>query len=406
MRTPSVLLIKLLIIFGFCAGCGGGGSTTGAPATGSTSTGSTGSTGAPASSGGTTITGVASKGIIKGGTVNIYATPASGDTGGKILLKTTTTDSSGRFSANIGNYSGIVLIEVSGSYTNESNESTVSISDGAPLRAVQVVGSAGQTVSMSVTPLTELATRKALSGPFLSAASINSANALVSNLFQFDIITTAPVEPAVTAISAATQAQRDYTLALAAISGLAVSAGSLNGAMDAFYRDLAATNRLSAASVTAFQQAAGAFLSDGVHNRTGITAASQALSDVGKYTGTFTLATQGSASAPITSIQMTLTLPAGVTIKKDSHGVAMVAISGVANQAAAPGINYIAPDTLKLAVISWPGFGLGQFATVTYTAEPGTIPIDSDFRVTYQKITGFDGSNDFDLTANIVAALN
>jgi len=398
MRTRYISLITLSILFIFCAGCGGGSSTTGAAPSGP----------APgaAPSTGTTITGVASKGIIRGGTVNVFATPASGDTGGKILLKTTETDSSGEFSAKIGNYAGIVLIEVSGSqvYTNESNGSKESISADAPLRAVQVVGSAGATVSVSVTPLTELATRKALTGPFLSEETIKSANALVSNLFQFDITATRPVEPAVPAINAATQAQRDYTIALAAISRLSVAAGSLNGAIDTFYHDLAATNRLSQATAGNFRQAAAAFLADSAHNLTGITATSPALSDVGKYTGSLALATQGSTSAPITSIQLTLTLPSGVTIKKDSNGAAMVAVSGVAERAAAPGINYIAP-ALNLAVVSWPGFGLGQFATVTYIAEPGIIPVDSDFKVTYQKITGFDGTNDFDIPVSIVPVL-
>jgi hypothetical protein len=391
MRTKDIFPIGLLALLVLLAGCAGGGSTTGPAAGGSTSSG-------------TTISGVASKGIIKGGTVNIYSPPASGDIRGKILLKTVKTDASGGYSANVGNYSGIVLIEASGDYTDEATGSTYSISADAPLRAVAVVGSS-ETASVTVTPLTELATRKALSGFTLTPSSVNSANALVSNLFQWDILATRPVDPGVTAINAASQAQRDYTIALAGISELAVTAGSLTGVVDSFYQDLSTNNRLSPATVASFQTAVGTFLADSARNQTGLNQKSPALSAVGSYTGVLNLVSQGDATAPITSIQLTLTLPAGVTLKRDASGAVMVAVSGVANKASAPGVNYLPPSTLNLAIISSPGFGLGQFATITYVADPGTIPAASDFLVASSHITGFDGSNDFDITASIVPVL-
>ena len=387
----ALLLFKDLAICLLIAGCGGG-STTGI---------------APAGPAQTTVTGVASKGIIKGGTVKIYAPAASGDIGGKILLATTATDNSGRFSAAIGSYKGMVLLEVSGSlvYTNEATGIKESIGEAAPLRAVVVIDNAGDAEAVTLSPLSELATRKALSGSFLTENSIRSANTLLSNLFQFDIIAVQPVEPAIPAINAATQGQRDYTIALAAIAKLAASAGSLSAVLDSFSSDLAATSRLSAGTAIGFRNAAAAFLSDSAHNQTGMTALSRALSDVGNYTGVLYLATQGGASAPIGSIQMTLVLPAGVTIKKGADGEAMVAVSGAADKAAATGKNYIEPDTLILAIISSPGFALGEFAAITYIAEPGVIPVASDFKVTYSKVTGFDGTNDFDLAYTIAPVL-
>ena len=401
MRTQYVFLIGLLALPAVMAGCGGGGSSIGGAATGGNGSGTGGT------STGTTISGVASLGVIKGGTVNVYAPPASGDLSGKILLKTTTTDASGSFSASIGTYSGPVLIEVSGDkvYTDEATGNLSSISAAAPLRAVTVVGTAGASVPVSVTPLTELATRKALNGTILTAAAVSSANALVSNLFQWDIIATRPVDPALPAVNAATQAQRDYTLALAAISELTASAGSLDLALAPLYNDLSATNRLSPASVAGFQTALAGFLADSAHNQTGITVKSPALADAGKFTGVLNLATQGVNSAPITSLQATLTLPSGVVIKKDPSGAAMVALSGVASQAAAPGINYSSPNTLILAIISSPGFGLGQFITITYVAAPGTTPVASDFTIASSKVTGFDGLNDFEIADSIVPLL-
>jgi hypothetical protein len=258
-----------------------------------------------------------------------------------------------------------------------------------------------------VTPLTELATRKAFAGTVLTASAVSAANALVSNLFQLDIIATLPVAPGVTALNAASQAQRDYTIALAGISELAVSAGSPAAVVGALFQDLSATGRLAPATVAGFQGALTSFLADHTHNQTGITVTSPALSQVGQYTGTLYLSTQslGGSVAPITSLQMTLTLPAGVTIKKDATGAALVSVSGVADHAAAPGVNYNSASTLILAIISSPGFGLGQFATITYVANPGVIPVAGDFQISGSKITGFDGSNDFDITASIVAVL-
>jgi hypothetical protein len=384
----------VLATLGLLAGCGGGGSSIGGVASTPPSTG-------------TTISGVASKGIIRGGTVNIFALPASGDLGGKILLKSVTTDSAGGYSANVGNYAGVVLIEVSGDnvYTDEATGSRASISSAAPLRAAVVVSGSGGTTAVAVTPLTELATRRAISGTTLTPAAVSSANALVSNLFQLDIIATQPVEPGVTAINAASQAQRDYTVALAGISQLAAGAGSLTAVVDTLYHDLATTDRISAATAASFQSAVTAFLADGTHNQTGITQKSPALAAAGKYTGVLYLATQGSASAPITSLQLTLTLPAGVVIKKDSLGAPLVSVSGVASRAAAPAVNYNSTDTMVLAIISSPGFGLGQFATVSYFADPGAIPVAGDFKITSSRVTGFDGANDFDIAVNVVPLL-
>ena len=59
-----------------------------------------------------------------------------------------------------------------------------------------------------------------------------------------------------------------------------------------------------------------------------------------------------------------------------------------------------------LAVISSPGFGLGQFVTIHYVAQPGSIPVAADFQVSASKITGFDGTNDFEITtASVVPVL-
>jgi hypothetical protein len=395
MRTKKPVFLGLALLFALCAGCAGGGS-------------STGPTGAAGPAAGTTIAGVASKGIIKGGKVEIFAPTASGDLTGKILLKTTSTDSSGAYSANIGSYSGVVLVEVTGSsvYTDEATGVSSSVPASAPLRAAQVIGTSGGTVTVCVTPLTELATRKALAGSVLVPAAVQAANALVSNLFQFDIVATRPVEPGVTAMNAASQDQRDYTLVLAGVSKLAASAGSVDTVLSGWYNDLAATNRLSAGSVASFQGAVTGFLADTTHNQTGVTALPTGVAQVGNFSGVLYLATQGSSTAPISSIQATVSFPAGVTVQKDAAGLPLVSVSGSAAQAAAPAVNSPTPGSVVLAVISSPGFGLGQFATIRYVAQPGSIPVAADFQVSASKITGFDGTNDFEITtATVVPVL-
>lgn len=386
----ALILITLLAAFALIAGCGGG-STTGIAQLGPTYT---------------TVTGVVSKGVIRGGTVNIYSPAPSGDITGKILLTSVTTNDQGGYSASLGSYKGIVLIEASGTYTDEATGTQLSIPEGAPLRSVAVIATAGEAKVMAVSPLTELAARKALSGTILTESSVAAANALLSNLFQFDIVATLPVPPSLPSMTGATQAQRDYTIALAAISEMAASAGSLSQVLNTFSSDLAATGRFSAPTVSSFQTATTTFLADTLHNQTGVSAPSQAILSVGYYTGTLYLATQGTASAPITSIQLTLSLPAGVTLKKGLNGEPLVSVYGAANQAAAPGKNYIEPSTLMLAVISSPGFSVGEFATVTYIAQPGVVPAASAFTVTYSKVTGFDGSNDFEIPVTVVPVLH
>jgi len=391
MRTKYLLTaVNVLLLL---AGCAGGGSSSGPIGTG------------PSQSG-TTISGYASKGIIKGGTVSVYAPAAGGDLNGKILLKPAThTDANGYYSVNLGSYSGVVVVEVSGSYTDEATGASATISDAAPLRAAQVVSGAGGALSIAVTPLTELATRKALTGTVLTASSVQSANALLSNLFQFDVVSTQPVEPGVVAMNAASQDQKNYTLTLAGISKLAASS-SVESVLTSWYSDLAATNRLSATKVNNFQAAVTSFLGDTLHNQTGVTTAPQGVTQIGNYTGTLYLATQGTSTAPIKTLTTTLTLPAGVTLKLDNAGTPLVDVSGVANHAVAPGLNYTNPNVLVLSLVSTPGFGLGQFATITYVAQPGSIPVAADFQISNTQLTGFDGTNDFIITtANVVPVL-
>jgi hypothetical protein len=137
------------------AGCGGGGG---------------GGTTAPAVS--YSVSGVASAGLIKNGTVNVYALNADGSKGS--LLKTTTTDNTGYYSANVGGYTGPVLVEAYGSYTDEATGTTMTIPSTSPLRAAP-----------ARRPATSVAVPyRCGGGRTLTAANIAAANTLVTDMFK------------------------------------------------------------------------------------------------------------------------------------------------------------------------------------------------------------------------------
>src|SRR6516165_1975831 len=98
------------------AGCGGGSSGNG-----------------PAPSSKVTVSGVASKGLIKNGTVKVYSATSNATKGA--LLATAATDSSGHYSAEVTNYAGPIIVEATGSYLDEATGQTRTIDSTAPLRA-------------------------------------------------------------------------------------------------------------------------------------------------------------------------------------------------------------------------------------------------------------------------------
>src|SRR5690349_13250287 len=139
--------LTILTALVLLAGCGGGGSTI----TGGVSTGTNGT---PAS---TIISGVAAKGILYPGKVSIYKIKSDGSkdtTFGGLLASGIPTNSRGEYIVNLGTYTGPVLVEASGDYTDEATGETKSIPETDPLRAA--LANATGTVNVSVTPLTEV----------------------------------------------------------------------------------------------------------------------------------------------------------------------------------------------------------------------------------------------------------
>jgi len=193
----AYLRLRCVLVFITCllAACGGGGD------------------GSPTAS--TTVSGVASKGPILGGNVNVYAVNADGSRG-RLLGTATTSTTDGSYQVNDLGYNGnIIVVVTEGTYVDEATGITL---PNPGLKAA--LPSATGAVKVAVTPLTDVAFKQmsSASGGF-SSANITTFNSVVSTAFGVDIIGTQPVNATdATAIAGAGQAAIDYGVALAAIS--------------------------------------------------------------------------------------------------------------------------------------------------------------------------------------------
>ena len=160
----------------------------------------------------TVITGMASKGPINKGTVKIFAV-VDGVEGAEIGHGET--DAVGKFTVDVGNFKGPVMVEVNGSFTDEVSPTTTVILKN-PLRAVFSNASTG-TNTVAVTPLTELACTKAKRlGAKLTKTAIDDANKAMATKFKLaDIVTTLPVA------GGTKTGEKEYAAACGTISQLA-----------------------------------------------------------------------------------------------------------------------------------------------------------------------------------------
>ncbi|WP_136524358.1 hypothetical protein [Geomonas ferrireducens] len=201
-------IVVLAVLCSLLAACGGGGS----------------------SSSSTTVNGVASKGPIKDGVVEVYAVNADG-TRGK-LLGTGTTGSDGTYKVQNLSYKGnLIVIVTGGTYFDEATGMA-----GVPNTVLKAaLSGATGSVNVAITPLTDVAFKQMSSaaGGF-TKANIDHSNAVVSTAFGVNIIGTQPVDvtDATKVASASSQTAVDYGVALAAISQM-VKNGDASDVKDA-----------------------------------------------------------------------------------------------------------------------------------------------------------------------------
>ncbi len=207
------------------------------------------------------LSGTAADAILTGATVSIFALDAGGSIGN--LLGTATTDANGGYSIDIGTYSGNVMVEAGGgTFTDDATGvvKTNSLTFHAAMTGV------AKSVKVAVTPLTEIAVQKAGT---LTTANIDSANTIVSNIVGggTNIISTMPAN--VLASSSSGTAEKNYGLALAAISQMVSSgtASSVSSAITSIVTDLS-DNKLDTTGAD-ISAALTTFIASG-NNQTGL----------------------------------------------------------------------------------------------------------------------------------------
>jgi len=114
---------------------------------------------------------------------------------------------------------------------------------------------------------------------------------------------------------------------------------------------------------------------------------------------TLKLSTNGAiAAGSIFGMQITVALPAGVTIKADAGGIpnaGVVSFSGGVASGASALAKYnpaagSTPGNVTMAIISNTGFGTGEIVTISCDVASGTLPVSSQFALS--GVTVFDAN--------------
>lgn len=335
----------------------------------------------------TVISGVASKGpFISGSPVKVFGVDQATGTKGAQLGTGVVSDGLGTYSVDIGTYTGPIVIEVSGTYKDEANPAQPGQVDvTTPLRAVISNAVSGTNLVM-VTPLTELAVKE-MNNTYVKA-NIDAKNAEIAAIFKLDnIITTKPVDATdATAIAAATTAQKNYSLVLAAISQLVKNTGAkLDDTLTGMSTDIAG-NVMADKSIAGFKTALFDFVTS-ANNKTGITDTATATVNIGTFKlAHLKISTSGlAAGAKIGGIDFTFNLPAGVTLPKDAQtnevSSGPIVISGVAAGVGTTSVSLatLNQQALRTYLANAQGFGAGEFVNISCTIPAGNTATAADF---------------------------
>lgn len=365
MRTSNLIIAILLLTVAALAGCGGGGST---PQT--------------------VLTGVVMAGPVAQATVTAFSVTANG-TKGDQLAAPTTTSSQGIYSINVGNYTGAVLLEVTGgSYTDEATGAPRTIA--ATLRAAVMTGSGTNVVN--VTPLTELAVQKM---PALNATAIASVNKDIGDLFKIPgITTTTPVVATGSTAATAPTAQKEYGLVLAALSQTLANQGTaatLETMLAGFAADVTLTAgqtpaSLGSAANGAYKLGMADFLVN-PRNLSGITTLANAPFNANAAKIALLRISTGTLAENVIGADFSFNLPVGASIGTTGSSTppeaaaGTVVASGVAVNGVTTGSTYAASTrTVRVLLAEANGFGAGELATVAVSLAAGSTLTETDFQ--------------------------
>jgi hypothetical protein len=271
------------------AGCGGGASDVGYTAGGSV----------------TNISGIASKGPLRGSTLTIYALNPNG-TYGAVLGTKSTTSSDGAYAASLSYAGDAIIVVTGGSYTDEATGKTVSLA--TPLRTV-VTGLTG-TTAIAVTPMTEAAAEMALAdkSSYTLKTKIQNANYVLGAMSgNINIVNTQPVDPTSPPPPGATTDSITYGLLLGTVSQMMKDgkALSVQDAITKITTDLTDGDYKAETTAPVVKTELANFLAN-ARNKTGITSLTQT-----KLTGALDYVTANAVYPP--AVQSDLQMAKNIT---------------------------------------------------------------------------------------------
>lgn len=205
-QNRKMVMVAFLVTLSLLVACGGGGGG------GDTAVNST---------GGGSISGTAIKGPVAGATVAALAVNSDGTMGRQI--GSALTDAQGNFSLPVGNYSGPVMLRMTGgSYMDEATGTRMAMDPNDALTCAIPFMTANSKISgIHMTPMTSMAQAMAqnMSGG-MTQANMTQANQAMGRYFGVsDIVMTSPMDPTLEDSGAsASQDMRNYGMSIAAMS--------------------------------------------------------------------------------------------------------------------------------------------------------------------------------------------
>lgn len=400
MKKTTILCTLFSLAMLTLGGCGGGGG---------------GGTNSPSTGGSTTLTGVAAKGPINGGTIKVFAIK-NGLVDTTDAIGTGTTAADGKFSVSIPadkKPTGPVVIEVSGGTFTDEATGAAGVALKTSLRAA--VPSIADGDKIAVTPFTHLAVKQVEGIGTFSEQEINDANQQIGSFFEVgDIIKSQPFDPTKGAPTTAGDDDKKYAAALGVFStlcnnrkGATKLEDALTGILDDLGKELTDNGGFAGTTLDDFNKAIDDFNSSG-KNQSGTSLTKKVFT-----AGVLQLKTAGNlpSNTAIVSLDLTITLPDAVTFAFDpatgetAQGV-VVPTSKAANGSIAVAKFTDDPTpatggTLHLILINvQPGIDVGEFAHLEFKLKSGaTLPATTAFAVTLNPANGIVGGSKTDPAA-------